>query len=107
MVEEYDYKEKPKIAFVEWRDSAAFPGWHEDIEVEDFISRPLTVMISIGWLICDNDDFVILAQSIDRDQFHGFQAGELIKVPREMVNKIDIISRGESVPKETSRADGK
>ena len=83
--------EEVAIVLVEWTDSEAMPGWHEERDIQDYIERPLTVMISVGWLLHDCDDWVILAQSIDKDQIEGFKAGEMIKIPRRLIRNSSLV----------------
>lgn len=76
------------IYMVEWEDCESMEGWQFEKDIEDFFKRPLSIMLSVGWLLQQNDDWVILAQSVDLNQEDGFKAGDLMKIPRRMISKI-------------------
>lgn len=88
--------ESMMVAIVEWGDCELHPDWHDEEEITRYIDLPLKVMKSIGWLICDNEKWVILAQSYGNDR-DGFTASELVKIPRAMVRDVHIIELGTGV----------
>jgi hypothetical protein len=93
---------KPKATQIRWMDSEAAPGWHDELEVKDYIEQPLSIFKTLGWLLYDTDDFVVLAMTKDKTRF-----GELMKIPRKMIVSIEQITvKGKSYEKEkTARKD--
>ncbi len=89
----YDYRENPQVAMVTWEDCESMEGWQEERDVLEYIERPLTKMKSVGWLICDNEKWVILAQSIDIDQDNDPKTGDLVKVPRPMIKAMWLLDK--------------
>ena len=75
----------PKFVIVEWEDCESMEGWHSELDVKEYIDRPLSVMRSVGYLFCDDERWVILAQSVDVNQEEGIKAADFIKIPRAMV----------------------
>ena len=66
-------------------------GWLTEEEVVEYIDQPLKVMHSLGWLICDDDRWVIIAQSAGNNR-DGFTASEILKIPRAMVDSVVILT---------------
>lgn len=79
------------VAMVKWEDCESLYDWQFEKDVQDYIARPLSVMLSVGWLLHDGDEWVILAQSIDQDQIDGFKAGDLMKIPKAMILDVKIL----------------
>lgn len=81
-----------KIVKVIWTDCEKHEdGWLTEEAVIEYIDQPLKVMRSVGWLICDDERWVIIAQSAGNDR-DGFTASEIVKIPRAMVDNMVILS---------------
>jgi len=76
-----------RIAQVTWKDCESMSGWHDLLTIEDYIQTPLSVMKSVGWLLHDGDDWLILAASVGDKN-----AGDLTKIPRAMILDIHILT---------------
>jgi hypothetical protein len=75
--------DKP-LVIVEWRDIIATSGWEQEI------SCP--TLFTLGWLISQDDDTTIIANTVDFDDFtgdshppvcyglHAFPAGAVVKL---------------------------
>lgn len=75
------------IAHVTWEDCESMEGWHDALTIEDYIRAPLSVMKSVGWLLHDGDDWIILAASVGTHN-----AGDLTKIPRAMVLDVHVLA---------------
>ena len=79
-------KEEKELVIVEWRDIIATSGWEQEI------SCP--TLFSVGWLVSQDDDTVLIANTKDPDDFtgesksdppiyygfHAFPAGAVVRV---------------------------
>ena len=78
-------KEK-ELVIVEWRDIIATSGWEQEI------SCP--TLFTLGWLISQDDDTIVIANTLDPDDFtgenhppvyyglHAFPSGAVVEVHR-------------------------
>lgn len=77
-----------KIVKVIWNDCEKMADdWVDEETIVGYIDLPLKIMHSVGWLICDDERWVIIAQSAGNDR-DGFTASELMKIPRAMIDKV-------------------
>lgn len=84
MVDKFNVSKLPIVKVV-WTDAESFDeDWHTEEEIVEYIDLPLKVMHSVGWLLCDDNRWVIVAQSAGNDR-DGFTACNFIKIPREMI----------------------
>lgn len=65
---------------VHWVDASAYPGWHSKDELDTVIASPLPVMETVGWLVHDCPEFVVIAQTVN-----GTKAGDLLRIPRAYI----------------------
>jgi hypothetical protein len=56
-------KKEKELVVVEWRDIIATAGWEQEI------SCP--TLFSVGWLISQDDDTILIANTKDPDDFTG------------------------------------
>ena len=80
-------KEKT-LVIVEWRDIIATSGWEQSVECP--------TLFSVGWLVKVDDDTVVIANTIDPDDFtgegqfelpvlyglHAFPSGAVVQIRR-------------------------
>ncbi len=79
------------IAIVQWEDCEKMDdGWQLEEDVKEYIDLPLKIMHSVGWLLCNDDRWVMIAQSAGNDR-DGFTASDMVKIPKPMVKAIQII----------------
>lgn len=71
-----------KLIRVLWHDTAARAGWFTVEEIEAVEKEPPCLVESVGWLISETDDVVILAQSKMRTL-----AGELLVIPKAVIKE--------------------
>ena len=74
---------------VEWEDAASEDRWQEMDEAVVGLSRPWLVR-SIGYLIHDTEDGVILAGSVDPED----SVCMTLKIPRGMIKEITPLTGG-------------
>ena len=79
-------KEEKELVIVEWRDIIATSGWEQEI------SCP--TLFTLGWLISQDDDTIVIANTLDPDDFmgenhppvyyglHAFPSGAVVEVHR-------------------------
>jgi hypothetical protein len=83
-------KEK-ELVVVEWRDIIATAGWEQSIDCP--------TLFSVGWLISEDDDTILIANTKDLDDFTG--EGDppiyygLTRFPSGAVVAVQRISQGE------------
>ena len=84
------------LVIVTWVDSAqATPGWEF---VSDYRPRAPIRCASVGWLMQDDDEAVVLAQSCgDIDEVYGAQAAGLKTIPKVAVSGIQHLTEIEEV----------
>lgn len=68
------------VAEVDWVDANTTHGWHEDAEA------PITMCRSIGYVIRDDDDAIVLAESINL--CYGKEYGCTTAIPRFAVKAV-------------------
>jgi hypothetical protein len=73
-----------KVARVHWLDASFHPGWHSSDEM-DAIASDGCAFESVGWLVKDEPDYVVLAMSVGKTK-----AGELLKIPRAYIKEMFI-----------------
>ena len=80
-------------AIVVWNDCELMEeGWHTEEELRDFVDQPQKRMHSIGWVICSDDRWIVLAQSVGDDENRdGFTVCDVVKIPKEMVREHHMI----------------
>lgn len=76
-----------KVVHVEWHDSETDHGW---ASLEEMKSETLNLLHTIGVLVKDGPQFVVVANSVDpaTSRFNGF-----ISIPRGMIKKMRTICR--------------
>lgn len=77
-----------KIAHVVWEDIEANEGWHKHSEIKEYLNQNQLKMKSVGWLVYQGDDCVVLAQSASTHHM-----GELLKIPTVNVKSIHILGK--------------
>lgn len=78
-----------RIVVIEWDDCENGEGWHSQLAIDDYCQRPLAVISSVGWLLYEGEHWIIIAQSLGEDDPE--LAGDLLKVPRAMIRKMEIL----------------
>lgn len=82
-----------KLTYIEW-DDATSPNsgpWIDSGDPQLDISKPYTI-VSVGFVLRENDHFVQLASSADlasahEDDFEGSQVGGIMSIPQRQVSK--------------------
>ena len=62
-------KEEKELVIVEWRDIIATSGWEQEI------SCP--TLFTVGWLVSQDDDTIVIANTKDPDDFTGESKADL------------------------------
>lgn len=65
-----------KVVRVHWRDAATFVGWHNLDEINQIAKEKSPLMKTVGWLIYQSDDFVLVALSVGEKS-----AADISKIP--------------------------
>ena len=73
----------PRQAIITWLDTAHYPGWYGSRD--EIPKRPIG-MESVGWMICQDDDVVVLAMT-----YSEFKMGDLLVIPKRCVKSIEIL----------------
>lgn len=75
---------------VHWRDTCHVEGWHSAAALEALYIELPPLMQSLGWLVYQDDNQVVLAQSVGEKA-----AADLLKIPRSLI--VDMfIEKGEA-----------
>lgn len=87
---------RPKQAFplveVIWDDASTLAGtWKSK---EEFEKEPLTpqLMLSIGFLIKETDDYIVIAMDLDNEGGHASRS----QIPKGMVKKMRVLRKPDS-----------
>ncbi len=72
-----------KMVLLTWTDTESKAGWHERIELEDYVVKPCLIMKSVGWLIYNSYIHVVLAMTCGEDH-----SGELLKIPWSVISDL-------------------
>ena len=72
-----------KIVIVHWKDSATYREWYNYEDIESEILDDTNIK-SIGYVIIDNKDWIVLAQNIDDTSCSG-----ITKIPKDAIINID------------------
>lgn len=81
-------KTADKIYLIEWHDAHSASGWHNDHEVKDFISRDRCICLSVGWILSETKDEIVMASR--RLKWHEkgeTEWGMLQKIPKAWIKK--------------------
>lgn len=85
-----------KVIRVHWRDVFSYSGWHSLKEIEEVASAGCPQMQTIGWLIYQSADFILVAQSVGERT-----AADILKIPIPYIDDMWIQENGDSMdPKE-------
>lgn len=78
--ETFKFPDEFKETRVHWTDAYSVHHWHHKRELEEWCVEPLPVMQTLGWLIYECDEYIVIGQSIGL-----VEAADLIKIPRGMI----------------------
>lgn len=70
-------EEEYPLVFIDWIDSHSAAGWHQRDEALPWINASDMSVNTVGWLIEDTPDYIVVASSINPNEF-----GDLFKIPR-------------------------
>jgi hypothetical protein len=77
--------DKP-VVLIEWTDAENGEGWHSELALDDYYQSPLLPVRSVGWLMHENNEWIVIAQSLGEQDPE--LAGDLLKIPRAMIREI-------------------
>lgn len=63
-------KTKKKFVTIYWQDHFSDSSWKTEKEIEELIKKQKTC-ISKGWLVYENNEFIVLAASFDGEESYG------------------------------------
>lgn len=69
-----------KVVRVHWRDAATFVGWHNLEEISNIARERSPLMKTLGWLIFQSDEFILVAQSVGEKS-----AADICKIPSSYI----------------------
>lgn len=72
------------VVEVVWSDIATSIGWQEHAELEVAKTGPFVTCLSVGYLVANEPDRVIIVQSISSDEAHA----ERTVIPKAVVRSI-------------------
>lgn len=81
----------PKVLRVElvvWRDHEGLPGWSSASELEEWAKGDTTTCVSVGILVHEDDDSVVLSSSV-----HSGGWGDSLKLLKSSVVRREILSK--------------
>lgn len=76
---------RPEILYVEWVDSAGTPGWCSKEEIDH--SKNIMPIRSVGFLVHDTKDALVLALNHSHGERIGRPFGELMTIPKIAITK--------------------
>lgn len=92
----------PPVVRVTWLDSHAYGGWKSRDEWAEHISADRLVCESVGWLVIDGRDYLVLAQS------RGNRVGDatwadMVQIPRVAVQTVRVLPSSGKRHRRTAR----
>lgn len=86
---------KPRLVAVDWDDVTGSTGvWKHDDEIDDWADEIVFHCTSVGWLIRNHKDFIVLAARATEPYLAGntadalSQIGDLTRIPRVLITKV-------------------
>lgn len=70
-----------QIIYVKWRDAYLHEGWHGQVAIDRIKGTSVWVVDSLGWLIDQNEDRIIISQSVSNNG----SCSEILAIPVEAV----------------------
>jgi hypothetical protein len=86
---------EPMIVHVAWLDSHVYGGWHTTEEWQTMITAGRLRCESVGWLLIDHEDYLVLAQTRG-NRLSEESWADLVQIPREALLTIEQL--GEKPP---------
>ena len=80
-----------KVVKVEWLDAECLEEWVERDDCDEYSVETIEPSYTLGFLVYESSTHVALAQTIDDEQ-----AANVWKIPRGMVQRIEIIHEHET-----------
>ena len=74
-----DTPKEYKEVRVHWEDATHRSGWHSVDELQDIINEGFMVE-TLGWLVHEDDDCIVVAQSVSR-----YRMAELSRIPKAYI----------------------
>lgn len=90
-----------KVVRVHWRDAANFSGWHSLDEISNLASEQSPLMQTLGWLIFQSDEFILVAQSVGNKS-----AADILKIPSTYIESMWIQDSDKSLEGKASNVSG-
>lgn len=78
-----------QIVYVQWEDAYLKEGWHNNAEVEDILNDPVWLVESVGWLIDQDENRIIICGSAN-DKLGS--CSEILKIPARAIIDLIILS---------------
>jgi hypothetical protein len=73
-----------KVCRVHWIDASFRSGWHDTDSINNVADNEADAMVeSVGWLIKDEPDCIVLALSVTK-----YRAGDLLRIPRAYIKEM-------------------
>ena len=86
-----------KAVFVTWVDSATYREWYDFDEIKKLVLDK-TLIVSVGYLVEQNKDWVVLAQNMDDKSCSG-----ITKIPKSSIAKMKMLPEFVGALKEAER----
>ena len=85
-------KDINEIWMIEWQDAHSQPGWLTTKETEDFIKEEKCICVSIGFMLSETNDEIVLASRKLRWKEDGEKGkwdkwGDFQKIPKAWIRK--------------------
>lgn len=81
-----------QIVYVQWRDSSGNEGWHNEQGIEKIKSESVWIAYSVGWLVDQTDDRLIICGSMAENG----SCGDFLKIPAEAITDLQILTDPEA-----------
>lgn len=90
---------KPRLVSVDWDDVTGSSGvWKHDSEIDAWADEIVFHCTSVGWLIREEKDFIVLAARATAPYLAGdtdgdlSQIGDLTRIPRVLITKVKALT---------------
>lgn len=83
-----DMSMKRKALWLRWMDSGSTPGWGD----EESLKEEALVCESIGWLVKENKNVIVLALNASFDEYSRYPFGDAISIPKGCILSRKVIN---------------
>lgn len=76
-----------RVVLIRWHDAAAAPGWHDQSQLADQLTRPPTLCDTVGLLVeRKNKDKITVVQTVGQNETSG-----VFEIPTSCIQSVETL----------------